>query len=137
MILCEELYFEITLTGTKSELKKFITCLKSGELDDFFEFSSDYITYDDEYDDAENEDKTSIVLANDDYGIEIDELDTDEFLDVFCRAAKKLDVVGHIYDIDDEEYRFFSEPGDSYYLNSDKVARFNEDDDKDAMDSQD
>ena len=31
MILCEELYFEITLTGVKSELKKFITCLKSGE----------------------------------------------------------------------------------------------------------
>ena len=43
MILCEELYFEITVTGIKSELKKFISCLKSGELDDFFEFSSDYI----------------------------------------------------------------------------------------------
>ena len=137
MILCEELYFEITLTGTKSELKKFVTCLKSGELDDFFEFSSDYISYDDEYDNVGDEGKTSIVLANDDYGIEIDELDTDEFLDVFCRAAKKLDVVGHIYDIDDEEYRFFSEPGDSYYLNADKVQRFNEDDDKDAMDSAD
>ena len=49
MILCEELYFEITFTGIKSELKKFISCLKSGELDDFFELSSDYISYDDEY----------------------------------------------------------------------------------------
>jgi hypothetical protein len=46
-------------------------------------------------------------------------------------------VSGHIYDIDDEEYRFFSEPGDSYYLNADKVMRFNEDDDKEAMDSTD
>ena len=103
MKLHEELYFEITLTGIKSELKKFISCLKSGELDDFFEFSSDYISYDDEYDDAGDGDETSIVITNDDLGIEIDELDTDEFLDVFCRAARSLDVSGHIYDIDDEE----------------------------------
>ena len=137
MILCEELYFEITLTGIKSELKKFISCLKSGELDDFFEFSSDYISYDDEYDEAGDGEETSIVITNDDLGIEIDELDTDEFLDVFCRAARSLDVNGHIYDIDDEEYRFFSEPGDSYYLNADKVKRFNEDDDKEEMDSED
>ena len=73
MILCEELYFEITLTGVKSELKKFITFLKSGELDDFFEFSSDYISYDDEFDTVDPEGKTSIVISNDDYGIEIDE----------------------------------------------------------------
>ena len=73
MILCEELYFEITLTGIKSELKKFISCLKSGELDDFFEFSSDYISYDDEYADAGDGDETSIVFTNDDLGIEIDE----------------------------------------------------------------
>ena len=137
MILCEELYFEITLTGIKSELKKFISCLKSGELDDFFEFSSDYISYDDEYADAGDGDETSIVITNDDLGIEIDELDTDEFLEVLCRAARSLDVSGQLYDIDDEEYRFFSEPGDSYYLNADKGMRFNEDDDKEAMDSAD
>ena len=135
MILCEELYFEITLTGAKSELKKFITFLKSGELDEFFEFSADYISYDDEYDTTDAEGKTSIVLSNDDYGIEIDELDTDEFLDVFCRAARNLEVVGHLYDIDDEEYRFISEQGDSYYLNSDKVTKFNEDDDRDSLES--
>jgi hypothetical protein len=135
MILCEELYFEITLTGAKSELKKFITFLKSGELDEFFEFSADYITYDDEYDAADADGKTSIVLSNDDYGIEIDELDTDEFLDVFCRAARNLEAVGHLYDIDDEEYRFVSEQGDSYYLNSDKIAKFNEDDDRESLDS--
>ena len=134
MILCEELYFEITLTGVKSELKKFITCLKSGELDDFFEFSSDYITYADDYDSTDLNGKTSIVLANDDYGIEIDELDTDEFLDVFCRAARNLEAVGHVYDIDDEEYRFTSELGDSYYLNSDRIMKFNEDEDKARLD---
>ena len=137
MILCEELYFEITLTGIKSELKKFISYLKSGELDEFFEFSGDYISYDDEYDDAGDGEETSIVFTNDDLGIEIDELDTDEVLEVFCRAARSLDVSGQLYDIDDEEYRFFSEPGDSYYLNADKVTRFNEDDDKDKMDSVD
>jgi len=135
MILCEELYFEITLTGVKSELKKFITCLKSGELDDFFEFSSDYITYADDYDSTDLNGKTSIVLANDDYGIEIDELDTDEFLDVFCRAARNLEAVGHVYDIDDEEYRFTSELGDSYYLNSDRIMKFNEDEDRARLDS--
>ena len=135
MILCEELYFEITLTGVKSELKKFITCLKSGELDDFFEFSSDYITYADDYDSTDLNGKTSIVLANDDYGIEIDELDTDEFLDVFCRAARNLEAVGHVYDIDDEEYRFTSELGNSYYLNLDRIMKFNEDEDRARLDS--
>ena len=123
MILCEELYFEITLTGTKSELRKIITFLKSGGLDDFFEFSTDYISYDDEYESAEIESKTSITIANDDYGIEIDELDVDEFLDVLCRAAKNLEVVGNLYDIDDDEYRFVSDLGDSYYINSDKISK--------------
>ena len=137
MILCEELYFEITLTGVKSELKKFVTYLRSGGLDDFFEFSSDYITYDDEFADVADDGESSIVIANDDYGIEIDEFDTDEFLETFCRAAKNLDVVGQLYDIDDDEYRFVSELGDSYYLNSDKILRFNEDDDREGLDNRD
>ena len=41
MKLYDELYFEITLKGQKSELVKFIRFLKSGELDDFFEMKSD------------------------------------------------------------------------------------------------
>ena len=118
MILYEELYFEITLTGKKTDLKKFVSYIKSGELDDFFDFSADYISYDDEFEDTLPEGETSIVLSNDDYGIEIDEFDTDEFLETFCKAAKALDVHGHLYDIDDEEYRFISEAGDSYYLNA-------------------
>ena len=134
MLLCEELYFEITLTGAKSEIKKLISFLKTGGLDDFFEFSADYISYDDEFDTTENEGKTSVVLANDDYGIEIDELDTDDFLDVFCRAAKNLEVVGSLYDADEDEYRFVSDAGESYYLNSDRISSFNEDLDREEED---
>ena len=131
MTLCEELYFEITLTGTKSELKKFASFLKSGELDDFFEITSDYIHYDDEYEAADADKETSFIFSNDDYGIEIDEFDTDEFLEVFCKAAKALDVEGTLYDIDDEEYSFRSDAGNSYYVNAKLVTKFNEDEDKD------
>ena len=132
MTFCEELYFEITLTGAKTELKKFIAFLKSGELDDFFEMSSDFINYDDEFEGATGDTETSIVLSNDDYGIEIDEFDSDEFLEVFCKAAKSLDVEGRIFDIDDEEYEFTSAAGDSYYINAKKNKRFNDELDEKA-----
>jgi hypothetical protein len=132
MTLCEELYFEITLSGTKSELKRFVSYLKSGELDDFFEVSSDYINYDDTFEGASPEQETSIIFSNDDLGIEIDEFDTDEFLEVFCKAARKLDVEGRLYDIDDEEYEFVSEAGDSYYLNAKRTKRFNDELDEKA-----
>ncbi len=132
MTLCEELYFEITITGEKSELKKFASFLKSGELDDFFEISPEYINYDDEYDDTPPDCETSIIFSNDDYGIEIDEFDSDEFLEVFCKAAKSLYVEGRLYDIDDEEYSFVSEKGDSYYLNARRTKRFNDELDEQA-----
>ncbi len=134
MTLCEELYFEITLTGAKSAIKKFISYLKSGELDDFFEFSSDYISYDDDFEGAESSSEVSVVLSNDDYGIEIDEFDTDEFLELFCRAAKDLDVSGSLWDIDDEQYSFKSDAGDSYYVNARRAVLFNEDADKEEED---
>ena len=132
MTLCDELYFEITLSGAKSELKKFVSFLKSGELDDFFEVTSDYINYDDEFEGALPEQETSIIFSNDDMGIEIDEFDTDEFLEVFCKAARKLDVEGRIFDIDDEEYEFVSEAGDSYYLNAKRTKKFNDELDEKA-----
>ena len=132
MTFCEELYFEIKLTGVKSELKKFVSYLKSGELDEFFEFDSDFISYDDEYDDAGSDTETSIVLSNDDVGIEIDEFDTDEFLEVFCRAASSLYVEGRFFDIDDEDYEFISAAGDSYYVNARKSKRFNDELDEKA-----
>ena len=135
MTLWDELYFEITLRGAKSELKKFVSFLKSGELEDFFEVTSDYIIYDDNYHSAEDADETEVIFTNDDYGIEIEELDTDEFLEIFCRAAKNLFVNGELFDIDDEQFGFVSEEGDSYYVNSLKAKRFNEDDDKDYLDT--
>lgn len=132
MTLCEELYFEITLSGTKSELKKIVSYLKSGELDDFFEVSSDYIHYDDEFDSVESDKEASFIFSNDDYGIEIDEFDTDEFLEVFCKATKALDVEGRLFDVDDEEYSFISSKGDSYYVNAKKTTKFNDELDEKA-----
>ena len=132
MTFCEELYFEIKLTGVKSELKKFVSYLKSGELDEFFEFDSDFISYDDEYDSRGLDDETSIFLSNDDVGVEIDEFDTDEFLDVFCRAATSLYIEGRFFDIDDDDYEFVSAAGDSYYVNARKRQRFNDELDEKA-----
>lgn len=125
MTLWDELYFEITLHGTKSELKKFVCFLESEELSDFFEISSDYIIYDDGFRDAGEEEETEIIFTNDDYGIEIDEFDTDEFLEVFCKAARKLEAYGALFDNEDE-YRFTSSKGDSYYVNSRESMRFND-----------
>lgn len=127
MTLCEELYFDITLTGEKADLKQFVTYLKSGELDDFFEILPEYFDYDDEYATAEPNRKVSVIFSNDDYGIEIDEFDTDEFLEVFCKAAKAIHVKGVLYDIDDEEYEFISTEGDSYYVNAKRTKTFNDD----------
>ena len=129
MTLYEELYFDIKATGPKSEITKFASFLKSGELDEFFEFSADYIIYDDDYATADASQEVSITISNDDFGIEIDEFHTDEFLEVFCKAAKKLYVKGQLFDIDDDEYSFVSEEGDSYYMNAKNIASFNEDED--------
>jgi hypothetical protein len=118
MTLCDELYFEITLHGKKDELKRFVTFLKSGDLDDFFEISSEYINYEDDYFTGDNNSLATVIFSNDDYGISIDEFDTDEFLEVFCKAAKPLFVQGVLYDADDEEYEFESAAGDSYYINA-------------------
>ena len=130
MTLYDELYFEIKATGPKSEIKRFASFLKSGELNDFFEFSTDYIIYDDDYETASGDEEASVIISNDDFGIEIDEFHTDEFLEVFCKAAKNLYVKGQLFDIDDDEYAFVSEEGDSYYTNAKNILSFNEDEDK-------
>ena len=134
MTLYDELYFEITATGAKSEIKRFINYLKSGELDDFFEFDTEYINYDDDYADAGNDQEVSVVISNDDFGIEIEEFDTDEFLEIICKAAKGIYLKGQLFDVDDEEYSFVSEVGDAYYINARNIS-FNEDDDKDYLDT--
>lgn len=135
MTLYDELYFEITLHGKKADLKKLVSFLKSGELDDFFEITSDYIIYDDTYKDAEDGDETEVIFANDDYGIEIDEFDIDEFLEIFCKAARNLTVYGSLYDNDDE-FHFTSDAGDSYYINSRKAVLFNDELDEVARDEE-
>ena len=122
MKLYDELYFEITLEGTKSELKKFVKFLKSGELDEFFEISSDYIVYNDAFAATDEEAETDIIFTNDDLGIEISSFSPEDFLDTFCKGTRTLEVRGHLYDIEDEEYTFRSPKGDtSYFSGADTV----------------
>ena len=140
MILYEELYFEITVKGSKTELRKLASYLTSGDLDDFFEFTDEYIHFDDDYFTYDDKDRTyTMILSNDDCGIEIDEFDTDEFLEEFCKVARNLDVDGRLADIDDDEYEFTSAEGDSYYLNAKKSKRYYEeyDEDEDETDVDD
>ena len=134
MTLYEELYFEIRATGAKSEVRNFLNYLKSGELDEFFEFSADYISYDDDYAAADAGAEVTVIISNDDYGIEIDEFHTDEFLEILCKAGKRIYLKGQLYDADNEEYSFVSDVGDSYYTNALLVKNFNEDEDKPVED---
>ena len=127
MTLYDELYFEITFSGKKVELEKLASFLKCGGLDEFFEMDDDYIDYDDDYASTSETGETLFTVSNDDFGIEIDEFDVDEFLETLGRAAKNVDARGEIYDADDEEYRFISEEGNSYYLNAKNISLFNDD----------
>jgi hypothetical protein len=136
MTLWDELYFEITLKGAKSDIKKVVSFLESGELDDFFEMSEEYIIFDDSYSSADNETETEMIFTNDDYGIEIDSLDADEFLELFCKAAKNLDVYGTLSDIDGAEFKFESEKGNASYINSRHAIRFNDELDEVMLDEE-
>lgn len=127
MTLYEEIYFNITLSGKKAELERFVSFLNGGGLDDFFEMDESYVDYDDSYASTSDGGDTYITFSNDDIGIEIDEFDVDEFLEALCRAARKLDVRGELYDVDEDEYRFISEVNDSYYLNAKNISLFNDD----------
>jgi hypothetical protein len=130
MKLHEELYFEITVEGAKSDVVKFIDYVKSGELDDFFEFSSEYIVYDDNYAISSDIGQVSVSLSNDNYGIEIDSFDPEEFLDALCSGGKMVTIHGNVFDIDDEEYRFISNIGETSYVNTDDIDFSDELDDE-------
>lgn len=132
MTLYEELYFEITLKGSKAELRKFARYLESGALEDFFEVQNDYICFDDAYATAEDTAECEMVFTNDDFGIEIDELSAEEFLEEFCKAARALEVHGHLYDAEDAEFHFTSEAGSRDFINSRKALRFNDELDAEA-----
>ena len=121
MRLHDELYFEIHATGYKADVQRFVEFLLSGELDDFFEITTDYITYSDNYDFASSFEEVSITLANDDIGIEIDSFNPEKLLDVLCVAGKNLAIDGNIFDIDDEEYYFISHKNDPSYVNTDSL----------------
>ncbi len=126
MTLYEEIYFEISFVGEKAELKKLAKFLKSGELDDFFEVNSDYVSYADGYAELDDSEQSELIFTNDDLGIETEEFDTCEFLDLICKAAKNLEVSGNLYDINDDEYSFISANGSSYYENSRNIKKFND-----------
>ena len=129
MTLYDELYFEITLSGRRAEIKKLVSFLDSGEIADFFEFSPDYVSYDDDFLTVSETEETSATISTDDWGIEIDEFDVGEFLEVLCRAGKNLYISGQLFDISDDEYSFVSEAGSSYYINAAAEKKFNEDGD--------
>ena len=136
MVLSDELYFEITVEGTKRDVKRFAAFLTSGDLDDFFAVSEDYISYEDDFASMSDADLTSLVFSNDDLGIEIDEFDPEEYLDAFCRMGADVDIHGHLYDLNDEEFRFVSPKGDCGYTDASRIARFNDELDEQAYEEE-
>lgn len=111
MILYDEVYFDITLSGAKADLKKFAKYIKGGALEDIVECAHDFISYDDAFSDADEDTECEMFFSNDDLGLEISKLDTEDFLEIFCRETAKIDVAGNIYDINDDEYVFKSPKG--------------------------
>ena len=122
MILHEEIYFDITLEGEASVLKRFENYALSGVFDDFFEVDTDYLVYD-EYNEGG---MGRLIFTNDDMGIELDRFNTDRFLEVLLRGARELDVRGNLYDVEDEEFRFISPAGDSDFTDADSITLFND-----------
>ena len=121
MILSDELYFNINVEGTKSNISKFVTFITSGELDSFFEISDEYIMYNDDLGEESASPLASFTLSNDDYGIEIGSFNPERFLDVFCSAGAELYIHGQFFDINDEEYNFVSKAGSISYINTEDI----------------
>ena len=67
-----------------------------------------------------------MIVANEDYGIEINRFNPEDFLDILCPIAKDAAVTGSFYDIEDEEYRFVSLEGDRGYSDADNINLFND-----------
>ena len=126
MIFSESVCFEISANGANSDIKKLVNTLKSGAFEDFFEISDDMFSFDDDYETGAPDEHTSMLFSSDEFGVEVDEFDADEFLEMLCKAAKPLHLVGSFYNFDDEEYRFVSEAGDAYYVNADDISEFND-----------
>ena len=132
MTLCDELYFEITLRGEKQYAEKFIKYVKSGALEDYIEHAVEYVVCEHEFSYADSDDEVEIFFSNDDFGIEIDEFDPEEFLEVFLKGTRELFVSGQLYDIEDEEYAFVSKEGTDSFFNIKNVTDFNDELDREA-----
>ena len=123
MILREEIYFDIAIEGQRNVLEKIESFLLSGAFDDFFEISEDFITFED---DLSSTGACRMIVANDDYGIELNRFNPEDFLDILCPNAKDAVVTGSFYDVEDEEYRFVSLEGDRGYSDADNINIFND-----------
>jgi hypothetical protein len=139
MKLHDELYFEITAEGKRTDLLQFEAYLKSGALDDYFEIDDDYILYDDEFFNVADDQDTSLIFTNDEYAIDIDSFDPESFLYTLCKNTISLNVYGNLFDAEDTEYRFTSPAGDTNYENADEITFFNDELDneryKESLDS--
>jgi hypothetical protein len=100
--------------------------LTSGALDDFFEVDDDYIVFDDEFYDVDDNATTSIIFTNDEYGISINSFDPEAFLDTLCKNTRSLNLYGNFFDAEDSEYRFSSPEGQTSYENADEITDFND-----------
>ena len=116
----------------RAYLQKFAKYIKGGALEDIIESAHEFISYDDSFSSAEEDDECEMFFSNDDLGLEISKLDTEDFLDVFCKETAKIDVAGHIYDINDDEYMFKSAKGRTDF--SSGTGKFNDELDAIARD---
>ena len=131
MIFYESVCFDITVMGEKAHVDKLVSYLKSGELDSFFAIEDDFFAFDDNYATANPSDEVSVGFSEE-FGVEVEEFDPDEFLEILCKVGKPLHIKGSFYNFDDDEIRFVSEAGNAYYANSDGFAEFNDELDAEA-----
>ena len=134
MYLYDEIYFEISAWGEKNEIKKFARYLRSGAFDDFLEVSPDFVSYGDDFATAEDTAEVELYFSNDDLGIELAKLETDDFLDVLCKESATIDLKGHLYDINDDEYCFVCPRGSASYSDAMGGTKFNDELDEIADD---
>ena len=73
-----------------------------------------------------------MFFSNDDIGLEVSKLNTEDFLEIFCKETANIDVAGHIYDINDDEYMFKSPKGSINFSNG--RGKFNDELDAIASD---
>lgn len=133
MIFNDSVSFDITVNGEASDVRKFVDYLLSGTLDEFFPIDEEYLSFDDDFEEASDTDSISVLFSSDEFGVEVEEFDSDEFLEVICKAGKALYLSGSFYNFDDDEFRFVSYAGDPYYMNANKITDFNDELDREAL----